>query len=123
MFGGNRIVPRKDLPKRMMMLMVLSITLGLWMALGVTCGPLPSAVWPPPLSASCTGAAGSAFSPSLSFTFSGLGAASAIARNASQRYLPILVEGSVEGARGPAVGEITSVAVRYLSPFTCFYYL
>ena len=66
---------------------------------------LPSALWPPPASASCTGAAGAAFSPSLSFTFSGLGFSSSIARNASERYLPILVEG------GPAAGEITSVSV------------
>ena len=66
---------------------------------------LPPAVWPPPAIARCTGAAGSAFSSSLSFTFSGLGSSSTIARNTSERYLPILVEG------GPAVGEITSVSV------------
>jgi hexosaminidase len=62
-------------------------------------------VWPPPVSASCTGAAGSAFSSSLSFTFSGLGSSSSIARNASERYLPILVKG------GPTVGEITSISI------------
>jgi hexosaminidase len=62
-------------------------------------------VWPPPVSASCTGAAGSAFSSSLSFTFSGLGSSSSIARNASKRYLPILVDGA------PAVGEITNVSI------------
>ena len=86
--------------------MLLRTTLGLSMALGVTCAPLPSAVWPPPLSASCTGTAGSAFSPALSFTFSGLGSASPIARNASQRYLPILTKGGE-----PAGGGITSVSV------------
>ena len=80
-------------------------TLGLSLALGVMCGSLPAAVWPPPVSASCTGAAGSAFSSSLSFTFSGLGSSSSIARNASKRYLPILVDGA------PAVGEITNVSI------------
>jgi hypothetical protein len=69
--------------------------------------PLPSAVWPPPVSASCSGAgAGSAFSSLLSFHFSGHGESSSIAHNASARYLPILTEGSpVSG------GEITSISV------------
>jgi hexosaminidase len=69
--------------------------------------PLPSAVWPPPVSASCAGAgAGSAFSSSLSFHFSGHGESSPIAHNASARYLPILTEGSPASG-----GEITSISV------------
>jgi len=83
------------------------LCLGLFASLdlGVVGGSLPPAVWPPPVSASCTGAAGSAFSSALSFNFSGLGGTSSIARNASARYLPTLVAG------GSAAGEITSVAV------------
>lgn len=86
------------------------LRLGLFVSLGlgvVARGSLPPAVWPPPLSASCSGASGggSAFSSALSFNFSGLGGESPIARNASTRYLPILVEG------GSAAGEIASVSV------------
>jgi hexosaminidase len=62
-------------------------------------------VWPPPVSASCSGAAGSAFSSSLSFTFSGHGSSSPIVHNATERYLSILVEGAA------VAGEITSVSV------------
>ena len=72
-------------------------------AVGVS---LPPSVWPPPRSASCTGSdAGSAFSSALSFNWSGLGGSSSIARNASARILPILIEG------GSAAGEITSVSI------------
>lgn len=73
-----------------------------WAVMG---GPLPSAVWPPPVSASCTGSAGSAFSSSLSFRFSGHGENSAVAHNASARYHSILTEGA------PASGEILSISV------------
>ena len=102
--GGNRSFGEAMLRPT---LGLLTCTLLVSLALGVVGAStsLPPAVWPPPVSASCTGAAGSAFSSSLSFHFSGLGSSSSIARNASERYLPILVEG------GPAVGEITSVSV------------
>jgi hexosaminidase len=72
---------------------------------GAMGGALPPAVWPPPQVASCTGSAGSAFSSSLSFRFSGHGENSPIARNASARYLPILTKGA------QASGEITSISV------------
>jgi hypothetical protein len=72
---------------------------------GVTGGPLPAAVWPPPVSASCTGSGGSAFSSSLSFRLSGHGENSPVAHNATARYLPILTEGAA------ASGEITSLSV------------
>ena len=85
--------------------MMLRATLALSAALGVACAPLPPSVWPPPLSASCTGARGAAFSSSLSFSFSGLSASSAIVRSTATRYLPVLVK----GAAGPA--GIASVAV------------
>lgn len=71
----------------------------------VSGGPLPASVWPPPVRASCTGSAGSAFSSSLSFHFSGHGQNSPIAHNASARYLPILTKGA------PASGEIASIAI------------
>ena len=71
----------------------------------VVSASLPPSVWPPPVSASCSGVAGSAFRSSLSFTYSGLGGDSSIVRNATARYLPILIEG------GAPVGPITSVAV------------
>ena len=74
-------------------------------SLGVTATPLPPAVWPPPVSASCSGVAGSTFRSSLSFTYAGLGSDSSIVRNATARYLPILIEGGV------AAGEITSVSI------------
>ena len=76
-----------------------------WAVMGGRLQPLPSAVWPPPVSASCTGSAGSAFSSSLSFHFSGHGGTSSVAHNASARYLPILTEGA------PASGEIISISV------------
>ena len=68
-------------------------------------GALPSALWPPPVSASCTGSVGSSFSSSLAFHFSGHGEKSAIARNAAARYLSILTEGA------SASGSITHISV------------
>ena len=89
------------------MLVALGAGLAMAMAMpwGVVGGPLPSAVWPPPVAASCTGSAGSAFSSSLSFHFSGHGENSPVARNASARYLPILTEGA------SASGEISGISV------------
>ena len=71
----------------------------------VVSASLPPSVWPPPVSASCSGVAGSTFRSSLSFTYAGLGSDSSIVRNATARYLPILIEGGV------AAGEITSVSI------------
>ena len=74
-------------------------------AAGVMGGALPAAVWPPPVRASCTGAGGLGFSPALGFAFSGPGAGSYIAHNASARYRPILTAGA------PAAGGIASISV------------
>lgn len=86
-------------------LIIMCVVLAAMPCFTVMAGPLPSALWPPPVSASCTGAAGPALSPSLSFLFSGHGENSPIARNASARYLPILV------SNAPASGEVTSIAI------------
>ena len=85
------------------MLMFALVTMS---ACSATGGALPPAVWPPPVSASCTGSAGSAFSShGLNFHFSGHGENSLIAHKASARYLPLLTEGA------PASGTIDSISI------------
>ena len=81
------------------------VVLSLAALLQMVSGGLPSAVWPPPVSASCTGSVGSSFSSSLAFHFSGHGEKSPIARNAAARYLSILTEGAATS------GSITHISV------------
>jgi N-acetyl-beta-hexosaminidase len=53
---------------------------------------LPAAVWPAPRSAHCAPGAGPALSKVLALKLTGAGAGSAIAANATARYLPLLTE-------------------------------
>ena len=82
-------------------------------ALAAAATPLPAAVWPPPLSASCGGGPGPTISGSLQFALSGAGAASAIAAGATARYAPLLTEHAPAAAA--AAAAIDTIAIDVLS--------
>lgn len=64
------------------------VLLPLWV--GVATATLPAAVWPPPLSVSCSGGPGQKIDSKLKYTVSGAGASSDITTGAMGRYLPLL---------------------------------
>ena len=81
---------------RIMPIAVGVVLLPVWVVVATI--PLPAAVWPPPLSVSCSGGPGPAIDSKLKFVLTGAGASSDITTGATARYLPLLTQHTAHGS-------------------------